>query len=247
MKTRNLCTLFFALLALPLLSILNLSCDSNESKQLYEKDWTADLSAYLDTDYGELVFYSLADYGVELIDDQKLLLYEFCPKGRHLVELDFHNGSFLQKSTIDFGLGHVRRRADGSILLSGYNSQDHITGIYDKSAHSFSLLATATRDEILDNPSLGNPVYPGDSHIFTYDPNLSGGPESEVYLAKWNFEGTLEWKKNVDATNLDKIAAIKSVRSDHLLFTSARGIASGGIWKVGKISVSSGVVLWHKP
>jgi hypothetical protein len=227
-----------------ILLLISSCSESDNVTQPYEKDWTLNLSDYLGSDYTEIDSYKLSDFGLTLLNERTALVHEFSKKGRHLVEVDYINGSFQNQSSINFGLWSTRKRGDQTILISGYDSDNFILGTYNENIHAFSSFSPLESDKINDPTDL-KAIYAGDDILYTHDPNISPN-NNEVYVAKWNFDGEQIWRKNIDPTSKNKIAEISTIQTDYLLYSSVEDFdLNGGRWKVGKLS-KDGDVLWHK-
>lgn len=226
------------------LTILSCSESDNATEPPFKKDWTLNLSDYLGSNYSDIVSYSLNEYGLTLLDEQTALVHEFSKKGRHLVEVNFLNGTFEHQSKVDFVLLDTRKKNNGTVLLSGYDSDDFFLGNYDQDTHEFSS-TLIVKSELINDPPTSKAIYMGDDVLFTHDSNISPN-NNEVYVAKWDFEGNQIWRKNIDITNQNKIATIQSIETDYLFFSTVQNIDVGeGSWKVAKLS-NDGNVLWHK-
>ena len=240
-KKKSQGLVFYILLAL---SIVGCS-DTEDSGPPYTKDWVLNLSEYLGTDYSEIDSYLLSDYGLTQLDDETVLVHEYSKSGRHLIEVDAVNGLFLHQSGVDFALRDSRKRMDGSVLLTGYGAAgSYVLGTYNDATHFISPLATLDAAEISD-PSNERAIHPGDDVLYTHNPNISPNGD-EVYIAKWNFDGTQIWRKNIDPSNKKKVGKMSSIQKEHVLFVSVEDAdLDTEHWNVGKIS-KDGEVLWHK-
>ncbi len=220
-------------------------CSSEEPKKAYNKDWVIDVSAYSGINYSKITSYRLDDYGIVALDDKTALLYGMS----NLCSVDLITSAFLSKSKINFATWNVRRKVDGSIQLSGYfsdanNVENHAVGIYDQPNQSVKLISTLKSNQIND-PANFKGIFAGEDFLYSHNPNFAPN-QDEVYVAKWNFDGTKVWRKNIDLTNKKKIAQIHVVQQEYLLFVSVEnGNSSNSLWEVGKLS-KNGDVIWQK-
>ncbi len=236
MRTLKNCMLVKIILAGTLFC---LCCDNDSEPHLYTRDWTLYLGAELNRRFSEI------DGGIEgIVLPNGNALIAIQPRLPILIEIDPAAGTIVATTGMPGWVIDLHQTLDGKVMVAntrtGFSYYD--IGYYKTSTHSVELIS-APPNSINDPPEIKY-IYLGDSFLYTHNPNLLTPQLEEVYLAKWDLDGLLIWKKIIDPTMENKIARIAAVNSDHLIISSVADYNASRRWKVGKVS-ADGEMLWQ--
>ena len=231
----------YLLFVLPLLCF---SCRENDPQPgTYTKQWVLNIR-----DINASYSITGSTFKALMLENGRVLINEYSDTDRYLLEIDPVRGTLENRTQVQAGsISNLRKRKDGKILITNYNrsSESYSIGFYNEQTHGVDYFSSIDVNAINDPPNIRH-IYPGDEFIYTHNPNIYYLSTEEVYLAKWDLNGSLIWRIITDPTKETKIAGIESVGDDHVLIKTVSNYENEGeIWKVAKIS-GDGTTVWHK-
>jgi len=223
---------------LGMLMFILMSCE--DDSKLDSKIWSLNMAEHFNTTYplSGTIFKSIR------IDDENVLINEYSPAGSHLLEVNFSRGEFGQHFLKNYNVWDMKRSGD-EILLASATSTAYKIGVYNKEVPNVDFFSEADRANLNDPPDSNAWTF-SESYIYTFNPNITPTDESEVYISKWNLDGSLVWRSEVSPMNAFKIANIPIAHNNYVVsLTVSNQGNSDEKWGVGKLS-SDGELVWHR-
>lgn len=217
------------------------SCQSDDANAI-SKEWNLDLGNYINLSEN---LNAATTFQPELLENGLLLIHAYNNEERFLIELDPNSQQVLSTISTD-GFNQLRKRKDGSILVTNYNYQTDLysIGTYNQNNHQIDPISTIESQNI-NYPLQQKIINPGDYFIYTHNSNVDPNNTDEVYISKWDLNGELIWRKIFDSSSESKIYWINSIREDYIIFSTVSDYFQvGQTWKTVKLS-SEGEIIWN--